>query len=644
MTQMTTTTLPISEAAHVTGKYAPLARLATGGMAEILLARLEGAQGFEKLVVLKRLLPHLAKDQRHVSMFLDEARTVARISHPNVCQVYELGEELGHYVIVMEYLEGVTFGRVTAALPPVKGQFELRLCAELARQACEGLHHAHELRSLDGTPAGLVHRDVSPQNLLVTVDGLIKVLDFGIAKTSWSTTPTRAGMVLGKIAYMSPEQVRGLRVDRRSDLYSLGVVLHELIVRRWLHRRETEFLTYRAITEQDAPDVRDYQPDLPAALAEVLRAVLSRDASQRPASARELGERIVAAVAPLGGPLRPSEVAEWMAAQFGAELHERRDRVVDAVQRRAQAARRLASYADNGFDDLPTMQFDTEVDPSHVAPAPPVKGLPPRVLPLPPPAVTRALRVPEESGRPVEPIAADPSLPNPVSEVTVLPPLVSPVTARETLVDPRSAPVQVHPGWSLRAWLLLFTIAAAAALALIWYPTGLPSVAWPSGGAGKPNDGVEIANAAPAPAHGPPTPRVASLVIHGGDAADAVAQAVVEPLEPADAAPPPAVIEADSKTTVEVDEDASEDASANGNANATPHAPRDRRPGWLTIDSKPYATIFVDGKNVGPTPVLRLALTPGSHRVKAVTADGRQQRFRISIQPGREASRRRLLW
>ena len=272
---MTTSELP-----QVSGRYAPLTRLATGGMAEILLARLEGAQGFEKLVVLKRLLPHLDGEQRLVSMFLDEARTVARISHPNVCQVNELGEDNGRYIIVMEYLEGVTFGRVTRALPERKDDFELRLVVELFRQACEGLHHAHELRGLDGTPAGLVHRDVSPQNLLVTVDGLIKVLDFGIAKTSWSTTPTRAGTVMGKLAYMSPEQVRGERVDRKSDLFSLGVVLHEVLVRRWLYRRETDFLTYRAITDRDAPDVRELQPHLPARYRETC-AKLERDQNGR---------------------------------------------------------------------------------------------------------------------------------------------------------------------------------------------------------------------------------------------------------------------------------------------------------------------------------------------------------------------------
>jgi len=289
---------PLLEAAAepVRGKYVPLARLATGGMAEILLARLEGARGFEKLVVLKRLLPHLAGEQQHVAMFLDEARTVARISHPNVCQVHELGEQRGRYTIVMEYLEGVTLARVGQVLPDLRGVFELRLIAELFRQACDGLHHAHELRALDGTPVGLVHRDVSPQNLLVTLDGAAKILDFGIAKSSWSTTRTRAGVILGKTAYMTPEQVRGEPLDRRSDLFSLGVVLHELLTGLSLFRRDNDFLTYKAITEQPIEDVRELQPAIPRALAEIVHRTLARAREDRPASARELGERIAAAV------------------------------------------------------------------------------------------------------------------------------------------------------------------------------------------------------------------------------------------------------------------------------------------------------------------------------------------------------------
>src|SRR4051812_7865173 len=208
--------LPATTEATRFGKYSLVARLATGGMAEIFLARLQGVAGFEKLVCIKRILPHLARDKQFVAMFLDEARIAARISHPNVCQVFELGEIEGSYYIAMEYLEGVPLGcfRRRAALGVLP---DPRLVAGIAIQACEALHHAHQLKNTDGSVMEVVHRDVSPQNVFVTVDGIVKVLDFGIAKAQGAHAKTGTGAIKGTSAYMSPEQLRGERVDRRTD-------------------------------------------------------------------------------------------------------------------------------------------------------------------------------------------------------------------------------------------------------------------------------------------------------------------------------------------------------------------------------------------------------------------------------------------
>src|SRR5262245_27139162 len=187
------------------GRYTLLVRLAAGGMAEIFLARLDGAAGFRKHLVLKLILPELAEDERFVRMFLEEARVASRISHPNVCPVYELGEADGRYFIAMEYLDGAPLSSLLNKAP----RLPVRLAATLLAQACEGLHHAHELRDLDGQPAGVIHRDVSPTNLFVTADGTLKVLDFGIAKARDATVQSSTGSLKGKHAYMAPEQVLG---------------------------------------------------------------------------------------------------------------------------------------------------------------------------------------------------------------------------------------------------------------------------------------------------------------------------------------------------------------------------------------------------------------------------------------------------
>ena len=194
-------------------------------MAEIFLARLLSDGGFEKLVCIKRILPHLAKDPQFVAMFLDEARVVARISHPNVCQVFELGEIDGQYYIAMEYLAGVPLSVFRRAdYYPIAA--DPRLVAAFGVQACDGLHHAHQLKGPNGQELGVVHRDISAQNLFVTIDGIVKVLDFGIAKVQDQPVRTSTGAVKGTYAYMAPEQLRGeqrrsphRRVrDRRRDV------------------------------------------------------------------------------------------------------------------------------------------------------------------------------------------------------------------------------------------------------------------------------------------------------------------------------------------------------------------------------------------------------------------------------------------
>ena len=313
---------PLSTRPQWFGKYLLLAKLATGGMGEIFLARLTGLGGFEKVVVIKRLLPHLAEDSHFVAMFLDEARLAARLSHPNVCSVYELGEVDGQYFIAMEYLQGATVSRIIRRAGA--GLLDMRLVCGLIHQACEGLHHAHELTNNNGEIIGVVHRDVSPSNLFATTNGTVKVLDFGIAKAQGALATTRTGTLKGKYAYMSPEQLLSKPLDRRSDIFALGVVMFEGLTGRRLFHRDSDFLIFRAITEEPLPRVGDYRDGVPEALAQVLTRALSRDTRARYQSAREFGEAIAEASASIGGLMPAHEVADFLQTACAKLLAEQR--------------------------------------------------------------------------------------------------------------------------------------------------------------------------------------------------------------------------------------------------------------------------------------------------------------------------------
>ena len=226
--------MPVPEPAPTSGgqkigRYELLALLAYGGMAEVHLARATGVGGFTKQLVIKRILPHLSSDPHFVEMFVNEARIAARLSHANVCQVFELGESEAGLFLAMEYLEGLSWGEL-APYVPQDGPFALRCAATVLGQACEGLRYAHELCDVDGTPTPVVHRDISPQNLMVTTDGVCKVVDFGVSKVLTEGGRTQTGMLKGKLPYMAPEQIRGEPVDARADVYALGVLLFHLLV------------------------------------------------------------------------------------------------------------------------------------------------------------------------------------------------------------------------------------------------------------------------------------------------------------------------------------------------------------------------------------------------------------------------------
>ena len=331
--------LPHKDAGTTFGKYTLLCKLATGGMGELFVARQTGAGGFEKLVVIKRLLPHLAEDAHFVAMLLDEARIAARLSHPNVCQVYDLGEAEAHYYIAMEHLEGVPASMLLRRARRVGQRLDVGLAAAILRQTCDGLHHAHDLTDGEGNSICLVHRDVSPSNLFVTSTGVVKVLDFGVAKSQDALARTHTGALKGKYAYMSPEQVLGNQVDRRADVFSLGVVLFELLTAQRLFWRDSEYKMFQAIVEDPIPSLLELRPGLPPPVAHVALRALSRDPDRRFPTARDMGEALDEAISGSGGVWKTSQVADYVMQHFGTLVEERRRDVQTGISQAGRLRR-----------------------------------------------------------------------------------------------------------------------------------------------------------------------------------------------------------------------------------------------------------------------------------------------------------------
>jgi serine/threonine protein kinase len=270
------------------GSYELLRRLACGGMAELYLARARGIEGFEKVVVLKRILPQFAQNSDFVSMFLDEARLSATLQHPNIAQVHDIGQWHGSYFFTMEYIHGQDVRGILQAAARRHQRIPLAQALTMIVGAAAGLHAAHEKRSLDGRPLKIVHRDVSPSNVLVSYDGAVKVVDFGVAKAAQRQTETRTGTLKGKIAYMSPEQCLGKPLDRRSDIFALGILLYELTTGRRLFKGEAEFGVMQRIVSEDVTPPSHLVASYPVDLEKIVIKALRRDREERYATAQDL--------------------------------------------------------------------------------------------------------------------------------------------------------------------------------------------------------------------------------------------------------------------------------------------------------------------------------------------------------------------
>lgn len=269
------------------GRYELLRRLAGGGMGEVYLARQRGIDGFEKLLVLKTLLPHLCQDEEFITMFKDEARVTAQLVHPNIGQVFEFEQVNGVYYMAMEYLHGEDLRRLWRAGEREGRPLRAPLICRIVADAAAGLDFAHSLRDGSGQPYGIVHRDVSPQNILVTFEGGVKVIDFGVAKAAGRAQHTRTGALKGKYGYMSPEQVAGGALDNRSDIFALGVVLHELLTGARLFKADSDMQTLWRVRECRVRPPSEVNGQVPASLDPLVLKALSKDPDLRYRSAQE---------------------------------------------------------------------------------------------------------------------------------------------------------------------------------------------------------------------------------------------------------------------------------------------------------------------------------------------------------------------
>ncbi len=272
------------------GRYEILCHLATGGMAEIFLVRQGGAHGFEKYVVLKQIRERHAEDPQFVQMFLDEARLAARLQHQNIAQVYDIGEVNGSYFFTMEYLHGEDLRALYRSAETRAQRIPLEHALKIVAGAAAGLHYAHERTDDSGKPLKIVHRDVSPSNIVVTFDGGVKLVDFGIARTSKRRQETQSGSLKGKLAYMAPEQCLDDELDRRTDIFSLGIVLYELTTTRRLfrHGNESDYLVMNRIVHGDFPPPTAVVPDYPEELEKIVMRALAIDPKERFQTAQEL--------------------------------------------------------------------------------------------------------------------------------------------------------------------------------------------------------------------------------------------------------------------------------------------------------------------------------------------------------------------
>jgi len=558
--RIASTTTPLAEQKRV-GRYRLIRHLATGGMGEVFVAQLNGPADFRRQVVLKTIRPELLSDHEFRVMFEQEARVAGLMDHANICRAFEFGYDQGRPYLVMEYLSGVGMDKYIRQISRGKDLSDVRVSLSLLLQACHGLHYAHELCDDDGQPAAIVHRDVTPSNLIVGPDGVLRILDFGIARTRARLIETRTGAIKGKYCYMPPEQVQGHQVDRRADVFSLGILLWEAIVGQPLFSHSSEYETIRAVVEEKPPSILEHRPGLVNVAVVVARA-LEKSSNDRYSTARALGSALMAAMRAdgVGEPLAPFALADELARRLPEVFVQRRQTLLDASDSQAMPT---------SFDERNT--GNTAID---FVPDPPANA---------------AARV-DESNTPV-------------------------VEVRTVVTAPPA-----HPAKRIRKTALLGAIACAAVvLVFIVGRTNLSATAPvaaerripENAGAAAP----KVASAAPLTSNNATPENTHVALVQPPVATDDTEKSVPTVAAPPKPAPRGSLSKSETK--------------------ARPHKQAGK--GSFTMDARPYGTVYIDGKKVAVTPLVKHPLPAGRHLIKVRGSNGRQDSFTVKIKAGQDA-------
>jgi serine/threonine-protein kinase len=603
------------------GRYRLCGRLAAGGMAEVWAAQLLAPGGFVKPMVIKRVLPELAENQSFMKMLMTEARVAARLSHANVCSVFELGEVDREYYIAMEYLRGAPLSHLLKNGGPVSPSLAVALIA----MACDGLHYAHEQRDQGGTLLGLVHRDVSPHNLFVTVDGVVKVLDFGIAKVDDGISErTEEGKVKGKLTYMSPEQLAAEQLDRRTDVWALGVVLWELLTGKRLFGGGGPADTVDGIRNAKVPRLAHMGAEH-ARLDGVISHALRVDRSQRFATAAELRRAMLEALVP-GTPATTDQIVHVLWERCGNEVRVNDRRFDDDggdTDLRAPTAATQSMAAEHALDRLPLRAEMTE---------PSVPSIEQLVAADPQP-------------RAAMPTVADWQKP-PGPSLDTSPEI-------EVISGPSPAPAPVVAGFDEKPashWkgiAIGILIAGGVVIALLWWlrtsekrterELGAVAAAQATGDRQREETGTAAATTVVALGADPVAVTDAAAAADTAAAADAADAAAA-----ADTDTDSAIVDA-GPVQVEPPSPPSPPASDKLEKKRRPPRPPPAKPGKLFFNATPWATVYLDGKKIGVTPIVGVTVPSGNHSLKAVAEDGRTKTIQISVPAGGEA-RRKMSW